>query len=38
VSRRLRLFASEEEGLRAYREAIAELERRFADSGGTSCP
>lgn len=34
---RLRLFASETEGLAAYREAIGELQRRFAESGGSFC-
>ncbi len=37
VTQRLKLWDSEEEGLRAYREAIAELQRRFAESGGASC-
>lgn len=37
VTQRLKLWESEEEGLRAYREAIAELQRRFAESGGASC-
>jgi cysteine-rich repeat protein len=37
VTRRLKLWASEEEGLEAYREAIAELQRRFTESGGASC-
>ncbi len=37
VTRRLKLWASEEEGLRAYGEAIVELQHRFAESGGTLC-
>ncbi len=37
TSRRLRLFDSTDEALRAYGEAAAELERRFTESGGVSC-
>jgi cysteine-rich repeat protein len=37
TSRRLRLFDSTDEALRAYAEAAGELERRFTDSGGVSC-
>jgi cysteine-rich repeat protein len=37
TSRRLRLFDSTEEALRAYDEAAAELQRRFAESGGVTC-
>lgn len=36
-SRRLALFATTEESLRAYDEAAAELQRRFAESGGITC-
>jgi cysteine-rich repeat protein len=36
-SRRLYLYASAPEALAAYREAIAELQRRFAESGGGTC-
>jgi cysteine-rich repeat protein len=38
TSGRLRLTASREVALAAYGEAVAELERRFAESGGGSCP
>jgi cysteine-rich repeat protein len=38
VTGRLRLTASRDEALRAYDEAMAELQRRFAESGGQSCP
>jgi hypothetical protein len=34
---RLRLFASEAEGLRAYEEARVELQKRFAEAGGGAC-
>jgi cysteine-rich repeat protein len=37
TSRRLRLFDSTDEGLRAYAEAAAELQHRFAESGGVTC-
>jgi hypothetical protein len=37
TSGRLRLTESRDEALRAYGEAVAELERRFAESGGQSC-
>jgi cysteine-rich repeat protein len=37
TSRRLRLFDSTEEALRAYAEAAAELQRRFTESGGVTC-
>jgi hypothetical protein len=33
----LRLFDSKDEALTAYREAIVELRRRFAESGGEVC-
>jgi cysteine-rich repeat protein len=38
MSRRLHLYGSEPEALRAYDEAMGELQRRFADAGGGSCP
>jgi cysteine-rich repeat protein len=37
TSRRLYLYESAQESLLAYREAILELKRRFAESGGASC-
>jgi cysteine-rich repeat protein len=37
TSGRLRLTDSREEALRAYAEAVTELQRRFAESGGQSC-
>jgi hypothetical protein len=37
TSRRLRLFDSTDEALRAYAEAAAELRRRFTESGGVTC-
>lgn len=37
TSRRLRLFDSTEEALRAYGEAVGELQRRFTESGGVAC-
>ena len=37
TSGRLRLTDSRDEVLRAYREAITELQRRFTESGGLSC-
>jgi cysteine-rich repeat protein len=37
TSGRLRLTESRDEALGAYAEAVAELERRFAESGGQSC-
>jgi cysteine-rich repeat protein len=37
TSWRLRLYASEDEGLQAYKEAVAELQRRFVESGGGTC-
>ncbi|MGE5126891.1 MAG: CehA/McbA family metallohydrolase [Betaproteobacteria bacterium] len=37
TSGRLRLYASEDVGLRAYAEAVSELQRRFAESGGGTC-
>jgi hypothetical protein len=36
-SRRLALFATTEESLRAYDEAAVELQRRFTESGGVTC-
>jgi hypothetical protein len=33
----LRLTDSREEALRAYREAVTELQRRFVESGGQTC-
>ena len=33
----LRLFESKDEALGAYREAVTELQRRFAESGGQFC-
>jgi hypothetical protein len=33
----LRLTDSREEALRAYREAVTELQRRFVESGGQNC-
>jgi cysteine-rich repeat protein len=38
ATRRLRLYESEGEALAAYQEAVAELRRRFAESGGDTCP
>jgi len=35
---RLRLFDSKDEAIGAYREAVSELQRRFAESGGQFCP
>ncbi len=37
MSGRLRLTDSRDEALRAYAEAVTELQRRFAESGGRSC-
>lgn len=37
TSRRLPLFDSTDEALRAYAEAAAELQRRFTESGGVTC-
>ncbi len=37
TSGRLRLTESRDEALRAYGEAVAELTRRFTESGGESC-
>jgi hypothetical protein len=37
TSRRLNLYESAQESLPAYHEAIDELKRRFAESGGQSC-
>jgi cysteine-rich repeat protein len=37
TSGRLRLTDSRDEALRAYGEAVTELQRRFAESGGQSC-
>lgn len=37
TSGRLRLWASEDEGLAAYKEAVGELQRRFVESGGGTC-
>jgi cysteine-rich repeat protein len=37
TSRRLRLFDSTDEALRAYADAAAELQRRFTESGGVTC-
>jgi hypothetical protein len=37
TSRRLHLYASEDVGLRAYAEAVNELQRRFVESGGGTC-
>jgi hypothetical protein len=37
TSGQLRLTDSREEALRAYAEAVTELQRRFAESGGQSC-
>jgi cysteine-rich repeat protein len=37
TSGRLRLTESRDEALRAYGEAVAELRRRFTESGGESC-
>jgi hypothetical protein len=37
TSRRLPLFASTEEGLAAYGEAVSELRRRFTEAGGVTC-
>jgi hypothetical protein len=37
TSRRLRLFDSTDEALRAYAEAVTELQRRFTESGGVTC-
>jgi cysteine-rich repeat protein len=37
TSRRLRLFDSTDEALRAYAEAAGELQRRFTESGGVTC-
>jgi cysteine-rich repeat protein len=37
TTRRLNLFDTRDESLSAYREAYAELERRFAESGGQVC-
>ena len=34
----LRLCDSRDEALRAYDEALVELQRRFAESGGGTCP
>jgi hypothetical protein len=36
-SGRLRLTDTREEALRAYGEAVTELQRRFVESGGKSC-
>ena len=37
TTRRLRLFDSTAEALRAYGEAVGELQRRFTESGGVAC-
>jgi len=37
TTRRLRLFDSTEEALRAYGQAVGELQRRFTESGGVAC-
>jgi cysteine-rich repeat protein len=37
TSGRLRLTVSRDEALRAYAEAVTELQRRFVESGGESC-
>ncbi len=37
TSGQLRLYASEDVGLRAYAEAVNELQRRFVESGGGTC-
>ena len=37
TSGRLRLTDSRDEALRAYGEAVTELQRRFVESGGQSC-
>jgi hypothetical protein len=37
TSGQLRLTDSRDEALRAYREAITELQRRFTESGGQAC-
>jgi cysteine-rich repeat protein len=37
TSGQLRLTDSRDEALRAYREAVTELQRRFTESGGLSC-
>ena len=37
TSGRLRITDSHDEALRAYAEAVTELQRRFAESGGQSC-
>jgi cysteine-rich repeat protein len=38
TSGRLRLFDSTDEAIAAYGEAVGELQRRFAESGGQVCP
>jgi cysteine-rich repeat protein len=37
TTRRLNLYESEPEALRAYGEATAELQRRFVEAGGSEC-
>jgi hypothetical protein len=34
----VRLWESEAEARRAYEEAVGELQKRFAESGGGTCP